>query len=454
MSAADRVAPARRAAFEVLRRTFEQDAWADRALPTAVSRHGLDGRDRALAQRLAYGAIQRRGTLDHLIAGLAGRPVGEIDPPLRAALRLGMYEVLYVGGTPDHAAVDQAVELAKGGGGRGGAGMVNAVLRRAARERRALLGGLSESTPGEAALALSHPEWLAEMWWEELGPEVAGAMMAADNEPAETAVRVNPLRADPNDLVSELTRAGAGIARPAAPPAPEESLVIAGPIGYDLAGRIDAGELVPQSRASAAVVAALDPRPGERVLDLCAGPGIKTTQIAARMSDEGEIVAVDVDPGRARELAEFCARLGASQVQTIEADASRDDLGGGYDRVLVDPPCSDLGTLASRPDARWRKSPERIEGLARLQGDILERGATALRPGGTLVYSTCTISRRENEELVTRALETPSLRLRADDLGSEHPTLASAHDGRFLQTRPDRDRTDGFFIARLRRESE
>jgi 16S rRNA (cytosine967-C5)-methyltransferase len=278
--------------------------------------------------------------------------------------------------------------------------------------------------------------------------------MAADNEPAETAVRVNPLRADPDDLVSELTRTGAEIARPAAPPAPEESLVIGGPIGQELAGRIDAGELVPQSRASAAVVAALDPRAGERVLDLCAGPGIKTTQIAARMGDEGEIVAVEADPGRARELGELCERLGASRVRVIEADASRDDLGGGYDRVLVDPPCSDLGTLASRPDARWRKSPERIAGLSRLQGEILERGAAALRPGGTLVYSTCTISRRENEERVTRALQTPSLRLRADDLGAEHPTLASAPDGRFLQTRPDRDRTDGFFITRLQREAE
>jgi 16S rRNA (cytosine967-C5)-methyltransferase len=447
----NRVVPARRAAFEVLRRTFEDDAWADRALPAAVARHGLDARDRALAQRLAYGTIQRRGTLDHLIEGLAGRPVAEIDPPLLAALRLGLYELLFAGGTPDHAAVDQAVELAKGGGARRGAGLVNAVLRRAARERDELLGGLSTGTPAEAAIALSHPRWLAETWWEELGPDGARALMAADNEPAETALRVNALRAEPDATLRDLAAEGAA-EPPAAPPAAPESLVVPGPIGDAVAGRIDRGELVAQARASAFVVSLLDPRPGERVLDLCAGPGIKTTQIAARMRDDGEVVAVERDPGRASELRELCRRLGASRVRVVEADAARADLGGGYDRVLVDPPCSDLGTLASRPDARWRKSPRQIAELAGLQGEILERGLTAVRPGGALVYSTCTISRRENEDVVSAALGASGACVAADDLGADHPELASPHDPRFLQTRPDRDRTDGFFIARLRRD--
>jgi len=459
VSASDRVAPARRAAFEVLRRTFEGGAWADRALPAAVERHGLDARDRALAQRLAYGAIQRRGTLDHLIAELADRSAEEIDPPLIAALRLGLYELLFAAGTPDHAAVDQAVELAKGAdrGGRGargrGTGLVNAVLRRAVRERDALRAGLSTETPAAAAVALSHPPWLAQMWWEELGADDARGVMAADNEPAETALRVNTLRAEPDRVVSDLAGTGMEIERPVAPPAPPESVVLSGPIGDPGARHIEAGELVPQSRASAFVVETLDPQPGERVLDLCAGPGIKTTQIAARMRDEGEIVAAEVDPGRAGEMRELCGRLGASCVRVVEANAARDDLGEGYDRVLVDPPCSDLGTLASRPDARWRKSPQRIAGLAELQAEILERAGASLRPGGSLVYSTCTISRRENEDQVSAVLEGSGSRLSAQDLGRDHPELASVHDPRFLQTRPDRDRTDGFFIARLRRDS-
>ncbi len=451
-----RIAPARRAAYEVLRRVFEHEAWADRVLPEAVRRHGLDARDRALAQRLAYGAVQRRGTADYLIGVLAERDAAAIDPELVAALRLGLYELLFAGGTPDHAAVDQAVELAKRArpaSGRG-AGLVNAVLRRATREREALLGGLRDATPAEAAIAHSHPQWLAEMWWDELGGDAARELMAANNEPAETALRVNTLRSEPQRGIAALREAGVEAARPdAAPPlAPPESLVVSGPLGEAGTRLIDAGDVLPQARASAAVVSLLDPRPGERVLDLCAGPGIKTTQIAARMRDQGEVVSVEINERRCEEIAELCRRVGAGSVRPLHADASRDDVGDGYDRILVDPPCSDLGTLASRPDARWRKSPGLIGELAAVQGAILARAVEALRPGGTLVYSTCTISKRENEDVASAVLDRDAAAIAADDLGAEYPALASPHDSRFLQTRPDRDRTDGFFIARLRRE--
>jgi len=439
----EQVTRARRAAFEVLRRTFEHGAWTDRAFRSAAERHGLSGPPRALAQRLAYGAVQRRGTTDHIAETLARRPVARVDPPLRAALRLGLYELLFTGDPAAHAVVGEAVELAKGGMGRGAragaaAGLVNAVLRRAVREGEALLASLDDATPEGAAIAHSYPEWLARLWWEELGPDPARSLMAAMNEPTERALRVNTLRAELPGSAS------------AGPLARQETLVLEGRWTEELRARIDAGELVPQSRASQEVVALLDPQPDERVLDLCAGPGIKSTHMAARMKDRGEIRSLELSEARADEIASLARKLGAGCIRPEVGDASVADLGAGYDRVLVDPPCSDLGTLASRPDARWRKEGDAPERMAGIQRAILARGAAALRPGGTLVYSTCTISRRENEDVVMAVLGRNAT-LVPDDLGGSDPALASVHDPRFLQTRPDRDGTDGFFIARLRR---
>ncbi|MGC1852675.1 MAG: RsmB/NOP family class I SAM-dependent RNA methyltransferase, partial [Solirubrobacterales bacterium] len=210
------------------------------------------------------------------------------------------------------------------------------------------------------------------------------------------------------------------------------------------------------SRGSAAVVEVLDPQSGEHVLDLCAGPGIKTGQIAARMGDRGEVISVEKDTTRAAEVAEQARRLDLRSVTVIEADAEAAGITPHFDRVLADPPCSDLGALASRPDARWRKSPRGVERMAELQGRILARGLKALRPGGTLVYSTCTISRREGEERVA-ALEGQAASgelppCSVDDLGALAPGFSSPHDSRCLQLRPDRDRTTGFFICRLRRD--
>jgi len=218
---------------------------------------------------------------------------------------------------------------------------------------------------------------------------------------------------------------------------------------------VAAGELTPQSRGSAAAVEVLDPREGEHLLDLCAGPGIKTGQIAARMGDRGEVISVELDPGRAEEVAAQARRLGLRSVTVIEADAAKLELAPGFDRVLLDAPCSDLGALASRPDARWRKSPKTIERLVEVRQGALLAAARVLRPGGVLVYATCTISRRENEDRVAALLaasaagDAPPLEL--EDLGARAPGLASPLDPRCLQLRPDRDRTTGFFIARLKR---
>ena len=437
--------PARRAAFEVLRRVFEHDAWADRAFPAAAERHSLEGRERAQAQSLAYGAVQRRGTTDHLANELAGRKSKSLDAPVVAALRLGLFEVLFSDGA-DHAAVDGAVELAKGGMKRGGprraagaGGLVNAVLRRAVRERDQLLAALTEETPEGAAIAHSVPAWLAGMWWSELGASDARSLLRAINDPPETAMRANALRVDAGELRAELEAAGeplegSDLSHDALHP--PEALVWRGPLGEAALSALGDGRMFAQSRGAQAVVEVLGPKPGESVLDLCAGPGVKTVAIAARLGGEGEVTAVEQDPGRARQIEELAERAGAANVRVVCADARDGDRERqGYDRVLVDPPCSDLGTLASRPDARWRKDPEAIERLAAIQGEILGAGVAALRPGGALVYSTCTISARENEDVVAAALQ-------------KSPGLAEA---RRLVTRPDRDGTDGFFVAELRK---
>ncbi len=455
------VTPARRLAYDILRRTFEDGAWTDRAFTAAAARIELDPRELAQARRLAYGSVQRRGTTDHFVRVLAGRRGGRVDAAALAALRLGLYELLW-SETADHAAVDQAVELAKGGIRRSGAphgraraasGFVNALLRRAASEHDELLASLDDTTPAGAAIAHSYPDWLAELWWAELGALEARGLMAAMNEPAETAFRVNTLRADPGGLAAELRASGVEVSGPGggALLEPVAGLVVE-TAGEKVTTRVATGELVPQSRGSQAVVELLDPQPGERVLDLCAGPGIKTTAIGARLGDRGEIVSIEADARRAAEVAELCARAGVTCDRVEVADAIEADLGSGYDRILLDPPCSDLGTLASRPDARWRKSPDDIERLAALQRRMLVRAARALAPGGTLVYSTCTVSARENESVASAVGEYVDA-VETDELGPEYRPLGSRRDPRFLQLLPQRDRTTGFFCARFRRRA-
>jgi len=391
--------------------------------------------------------VQRRATLDHVLVACVDRPLAAIDPPLLDALRLGVLQLLFLASVPDRAAVEQSVELAREEEGRGAAGFANAVLRRAAREGRALLEALGEETPEDAAILYSHPAWIARLWWEELGPHDARALLRHDNEPPELALRANELVATREEVLAALRRAGV-----AARPAPDvpDGVVVDGRLNLAHSPLFAAGAVTPQSRASMLVARVLGPRPGDRVLDLCAAPGAKTTHLAALMGGRGEIVAVERNPRRARALAENCRRLHAQRVEAVTADARDAEVGEGYDRVLLDPPCSDLGTLSARPDARWRKSPDQVAELAELGDELLRSAAARVRPGGVLVFSTCTISAQENAVQVARFLaEHPSFR--ADDLGCERPALAYSADPWFLQTLPHRDETSGFFMARLRR---
>jgi len=430
----------------VLRRVFEDGAYADRAFRAEAGRAALSGRDRAFAMRLAYGAVQMKGTLDYVLATLARRPLEKLDPPVLAALRLGLYELLFAGGTPARAAVNESVELVKQESPHAHA-FVNAVLRRASREAPRMLEALDDGTPAGAALVYSHPQWIAERWWSELGPDEARALMQNDNEPAESSVRANRLRTTAAALVELLD--GEGVEARTDPLAPE-AVVLSGAWDAHGSESFERGLLMPQSRASMLVARALDPRPGERVLDLCAAPGAKTTHLAALMQNEGRVVAVEQDRRRAEAIRANCSRLGVTNVEVVVGDAAESAYGDGFDRVLVDPPCSDLGTLQSRPDVRWRKTAGQVENLRALQARMLAAGARATAPGGTLVYSTCTISAAENQRQVEDFLDRHA-DFQACDLSARHPRLALTGDRAFLQTLPHRDRTDGFFIAAVER---
>jgi 16S rRNA (cytosine967-C5)-methyltransferase len=417
-------------------------AYADRAFAGEAA--ALDPRDRALAMALSYGTVQRRATLDHVAAALLDRPLEKLDPPVLDVLRLGLFELMFMGGAAEHASVNEAVELAKGVRPRA-AGLVNAVLRRAVKEGATILARLDDGSPNGAAVLHSVPGWLANQWWEELGADEARALLPVINQPAESALRVNTLTARVAEVATALpvpTRPAAGL---------PEGLVLDGPFDVQGSELWRTGAVQPQSRASMLVARILAPAPGQRVLDLCAAPGGKTTHLAALMDGRGEIVAVERHPGRAAALERTVARMDTSCVRVEVSDAAAGRADGPFDRVLVDPPCSGLGTLQSRPDRRWRVQPEAIGELAALQAQILASGASVVGPGGLLVYSVCTISRAEGQDLVERFLDEHG-DFEADQLDSgPSEELAGVRFGPGLQLLPHHDGTDGFFIARLRR---
>ena len=405
------VSPARAAAYAVLVRVFEEGAYADRALRTAVA--ALDDRDRALAQRLAYGAVQRARTLDHAIESLGRRRVHRLDPPVRAALRLGAYQLGFVEGVARYAAVNESVELVRRAGLARAVAFTNAVLRRLADGICPLLEELPERTAAEAALKHSYPDWIADVWWRDLGADEALAVMRALNEPGRPVVRL---------VRGELDGT------------PDADVPGAWHVDRVDEAAFAEGRIWPQSAASQLVGLAVGARNGERTLDLCAAPGGKATMLA------GEVTAVEVNEARGRELEETARRLEAYGVRVVVADGRElpPEL-TAFDRALVDAPCSGLGVLNRRPDLRWRAEP-----LSELQLELLRAAAERVRPGGTIVYSVCTINADESEAVV----EASGLEV-DPTLADEWPQFRHPRRPEFLQTLPHVHGTAGFFVARL-----
>ncbi len=383
-----------------MRRVFEDGAYADRVLGSAAA--GLSDRDRALAQRIAYGTVQRMRTIDHGIETLGSRPVRRLDAPVLAALRVAGYELGW-SEAPAHAVADDAVELVRLAGLERATGFTNALARRLAEGFRELVAALPEGP-----LKHSYPDWIFELWVRDFGREEALELMRAQNEPSELVVRSATPAGEPTDI----------------------------PGAYRVA-RLDStaladGRIWPQSRGAQLAALVLGSREGERILDACAAPGGKATML------HGEVTAVELHPGRASELAENVRRLGATNVRVVNADV-RELAEHGFDRALVDAPCSGLGVLGRRPDLRWRSRP-----LPELQLELLRAAAERTRPGGTVVYSVCTLNADENERVVDAS------GLEPEPLGVEWPGFAHPTRPEFLLTTPHRHGTSGFFIARLR----
>ena len=428
--------PARRVALRVLRRV-DEGAFADRAFPAEANRADLEPRDRQQAQRLVFGTVQMRRTLDWLIDGAAERP-DRLEPAVRDVLRLGAYELIASDGTPDRAAVDQAVYLARTlPGPRGKApargGIVNAVLRRIATEGPARLAALGD---GDAALRYSFPDWIASGLVASLGQEDAAQVMAAANEAPESAIRWNSLMGPRSQVEVEVP---AWHGDPLLP----EALVLDEPFALEDSEAYAAGLVMGQSRASMIPAHALDPKPGERILDMCAAPGAKATHLAALANGHADIVAVELHASRASGLRELAERMGASRT-VIEGDAREVEIPGGqFDGVLLDAPCTGTGVLAARPDSRWRRREEALAPLVEIQQGLLARALELVKPGGRVVYSTCSLLREEDEDVVMASGAT------VEDLTQRFPGMESPILPGTLRLLPHVNGSDGFFVARL-----
>ena len=441
-------------ALRVLERVQRAGAFADIALNHALGRSGLSAPDRAFATELVYGTLRWRGRIDYLLEQCLDRDLEKLEPLVATALRLGAYQLLFTDGVPATAAVDESVRCVRAAGVERATGLVNAVLRRLAAEHtRIPLPKLDSDPVAHLVHALSLPRWIAERWLEVFGPAEASALARASNEQPPLTVRVNRQRQSVAELLADvserfpdavpcrLARDGIQLGRRGNP-------------GLD-PGFLS-GHFTVQDEASQLVVGLLDPAPGERVLDVCAAPGGKATAIAERIGDKGRVLALDRHKGRLGLVSRSARRLGLDNIDCLERDATRplvDLAGAPFDRVLIDAPCTGLGTLRRHPDARWRVQPGDPDQLAAIQAALLRSAAEVVKPGGTLVYSTCTVLPEENEWIVEAFLKsTPNFELSAPgEIPAEVRTVVDGN--RALRCLPHHHDADGFYAARLERRT-
>ncbi len=446
------IAAARLAAYDVLLAVETGRHDLPQALHTV--RPGLpDERDRALAAEIVTGALRWQASFDHLVAEATGRPLAKLDREVLIIFRLTLFQLLHLDRVPPSAAVNDAVSLTKRAGKRSAAPMVNAVLRRVLRERASLPLPARPSEPLDLqaaatylAVTLSQPRWLVERWLSRYGFAAAEAWAQFNNHAAPLTLRVNRLRTTREGLIAALGAEGVSV-EPGRFGADALVVTHGNPLLTSFAGD---GSFFVQDEASQLVAAFVGARPGEHILDACASPGGKTVAMAAEMGDVGLIAATDVRGRRVDLLARTVAASGARSIKVLQADAARPlPFGPVFDAVLLDAPCSGLGVIRRDPDVKWRRTAAGLEVLAQTQARLLQQAADVLKPGGRLIYSTCSSEPEENDQVVDAFLES-----RPDFRAGSPPDLpASARQlldpqGR-LRTLPHRDGLESFFAATL-----
>ena len=451
--------PVRLLAWKILQEMERSSSFADLAFDRAfIESPDMRPLDRAMISEMVLGTLRWRGRLDtHLQHALKSRGK-KIEPRLLHLLRLGAYQILFMDRVPESAAVNESVRLAKVlFKNEKITGFVNALLRSVIRNQdRDLFPPFPERPVEHITQAFSHPSWLVERWVKEFGPETARNLCAANNRKPPFAVRTNTLKITREELHRRL-----GEADLSSQPtffSPEGLLLRKSPVLAE-ERLFQEGLYFVQDESSQVVPHLLSPQPGERILDACAAPGGKTTHLAQLMEDRGEILALELHGSRVKLIEENCRRLGITIVRVIEADASQSlpfPPGETFDRILLDAPCTGLGILHRNPEAKWRRKPEDIARLAQFQKSLLDNVSSWLKPGGSLVYSTCTMTPEENDGVVNSFLEThPKFRL--ENLREALPAgLCPLVDSQgFYRTYPEgvipeSNRMDGFFAARLK----
>ncbi len=447
---------ARQAALLTMLEVEKEGAYANLALNLVLRQNTVSPQDARLAAQIAYGSIRMQGALDHILGQLLTKPFDQLPDGILCILRLSLYQLLYLDKIPPSAAVNEGVSLAKQYAGQKVANMVNAVLRQSLRRGGLKLLPDRSATPADyCSITLSHPRWLVEYLLQRWPAKEVERYCLANNCPLEVAIRTNTLRINRNSLLERLKEAGLEAEPSSLAP---ESIVVKAGSASGLNQLRQEGLFITQGEASALVAHALNPQPGMRVVDMCAAPGGKATHLAALMENDGAVMACDIHPHKLNLIEDTAHLLGVYTIETVLADAL--SLGKEArvqaDALLLDAPCSGLGTLASRADARWRKRPEDIPRLAEQGLQMLFSAADCIRPGGRLCFSTCTITQEENIDNVRRFLAARSdyHLIPMDKLAqifTAETDIAAAKQGA-IQLLPQNQGREGFFIALLQRD--